>query len=183
NIHYFSYLLLDLIKSLDYSMICPYIGPIITSNFKQYIRYYELWIQCIPEEDGVMILTDSHNIKIYDACLYLYHALLKYGDNAILCDLNKKNFSYVFSQVLKYDRIVIGVHTTVIEPLLYQLKNRVIGGIYDDMNQLSQLNSIVSNLNNILYLKPIFIDDQNQLIMNEFVHKLMEVGCSNGICM
>ncbi len=183
NTHYFNYLVLDFIKSLDYTMICPYIGSVITNDFKQYIRYYELWIQCIPEDDGVMILTDSYNNKVYEACLYLYNELLKHGDSAIVCDIRKNDFSYTFSQALKYDRIVIGAHISIIEPLLYQLQNRVIGGIYDDMNQLSQLKSIIACLNNILYLEPIFLDKHYQSIMNEYVCNLLEVGCSNGICM
>ncbi|MCD8028837.1 MAG: hypothetical protein LUF02_09335 [Erysipelotrichaceae bacterium] len=152
NVNHYGLSLLNFIKSLNYTMICPYIGQIMTYDLGQYIRYYELWIKCIPEEDGVFILTDSHNNN-HEACRYLYKELLDHGDNAILYDIQNKDMIYVFSEMLKYDRIIIGSYISAIKPILQHLQNRVVGGIFDDIIQADELKKSIAGLNNIL-LKP-----------------------------
>lgn len=176
----FTYSLLDILKSFDYTMICPYKGQIITHHFKQYIHYLELWLSSIPEEDGVLILTHSDYILVYQACLYLQEELIAHGDNVLLYDISKGDLTFANSLMLKYDRIIIGGYR--FDSHGFVVNNRVFSGIFDSVNEAIDLKNRLLDFNNILYVEPTIINQDYQLLMNLLVHQIMEVGCSNGVC-
>ncbi|MCD7950761.1 MAG: hypothetical protein LUG12_10965 [Erysipelotrichaceae bacterium] len=179
--------IVNLIKYFEIAMICPSYGQIINDHIKQYIRYLELWEQCIPEEDGVYIITASSNNQLYQVCQHLQNELIKHGDNAFIGDIDRSDMTFLVSQIFKYDRIIICIDNIQINKFLNKLQNinlqnRVVGFICYTKDQYFFLKDQLSCLNNILYIEPMILDKNNLTYIDQYANTIMEVGCVDGAC-
>ncbi len=186
NLGYSQTYVSNIIKSFDIEMICPSYGQIIHQDIKQYIRYLQLWEQCIPEEDGVFIVTDSSNYNLYQVSQSLQNDLIQLGDDACLYDIVYSDLIFLVSQFFKYDRIIICVELNHLDELLEKLRymhiqNRVIGFVCIDYDQYFILKYQLSFLNNILYIDPLILDKKD-ISIHQYAKLMMEVGCVDGVC-
>ena len=104
--------LLKKASTLDFQIICPLHGPILTENLKHYVNLYNTWSSYQSESDGVVIAYTSVYGHTKDAVMLLAEKLKAKGcPKVIVRDLARCDMSEAVADAFRYDRLVLATTT------------------------------------------------------------------------
>jgi flavorubredoxin len=100
--------LLNKIKVLDITTICPLHGPILTQNLEYYLGKYNIWSKYEPEDDGVTIAYASIHGNTKEAVLEFEKILKEEGAKKVsLFDLARCDMAEAIEDAFRYDKLVL----------------------------------------------------------------------------
>jgi len=103
---------INAIKDLDIDIVCPLHGVIWRSHFEDILRRYKLWAAFQPESTDIVIIYNTIYNHTSDLCFELASMLAERGvKNIKMYDVSKTNVSYLVSEVLRAENIVLAATT------------------------------------------------------------------------
>lgn len=100
--------LLDKLKGLDFHVIAPLHGPVLSENLSHYWNLYDKWSAYTPEKEGVVIAYGSVYGSTAKAAEYFADLLRGLGEKeVVLIDLCRVHFSHAVAEAFKYDKLVL----------------------------------------------------------------------------
>lgn len=104
--------ILKVAATLDIQIICPLHGPVLTENFGEYIRLYDLWSSYTPESEGICLCYTSVYGHTKEAAELLRDELLKRGVPVVAFhDLARCDMALAVSDAFRYDKLVLATTT------------------------------------------------------------------------
>lgn len=100
--------LLKKISALDFQMICPLHGPILSENLEYYINLYDIWSSYGVEAEGVFIAYASIHGNTKKAALKLKEILEAKGCKKVaITDLSRDDIAEAVEDAFKYGKMVL----------------------------------------------------------------------------
>lgn len=93
--------------ALDFSVIAPLHGPVLTENLQYYIDLYNKWSTYTPEEDGVLIAYASVYGGTRNVALQLADILEKSGKRVVAFDLCNQPMSEAVAQAFRFPVFIL----------------------------------------------------------------------------
>lgn len=104
--------LLKKASGLDFEIICPLHGPILSENLGYYINLYNIWSSYAPEEDGVLIAYTSVYGNTKKAAVKLSEMLKANGcPKVVINDLARCDMAEAVEDAFRYSKIVFATTT------------------------------------------------------------------------
>ena len=104
--------LLKKAATLDFSIICPLHGPVLTENLGYYINLYDIWSSYRPEEEGVLIAYTSVYGHTKAAAELLAQKLEEKGcPKVAITDLAREDMAEAVEDAFRYSKLVLATTT------------------------------------------------------------------------
>ena len=104
--------LLKKAAGLEFEIICPLHGPVLTENLGYYIDLYDTWSSYRPESRGILIAYTSVYGNTEKAVMRLAEILREKGaEKVVVTDLARSDMAEAVEDAFRYDRLVLATTT------------------------------------------------------------------------